>query len=80
MAAEPQQPEKETVALSHVSARLKAQFPDLAPSEIESTVRAQHELLANSRICDFLPVLIERAARAELESRRTATPVEGAAG
>ncbi len=70
MAAEPQQPDRESTALAHVASRLKAQFPHIAPDEIEASVLAQQEQLAASRIRDFLPVLIERAVRDELNQRR----------
>ena len=47
------------------------QFPELPPDEIERTVRVKYESFADSPIRDFVPVLVERAARRQLAEQHT---------
>ena len=63
--------QNETDAIQHVVGRLGGQFPELPPDEIERTVRDKYESLADSPIRDFVPVLVERAARRQLAEQHT---------
>jgi hypothetical protein len=52
-------------AVEEVSMRLSARFPNLSADVIRSTVRDEHSKL-NGRVRDYVPVLVERAARERL--------------
>ena len=58
--------EHEQHALAGVRDRLCAQFPQLDSTVVEVAVRLAHEELAESPIRDFVPVLVEHAARDRL--------------
>lgn len=63
--------QNETDAIDHVVGRLGQQFPQLPAEEIERTVHDKYESFADSPIRDFVPVLVERAAREQLTEQRT---------
>lgn len=63
--------QNETDAIQHVVGRLGGQFPELPAEEIERTVHDKYESFADSPIRDFVPVLVERAARRQLAEQRT---------
>jgi hypothetical protein len=66
--------EDETRAVTEVSHRLVASFPDVAPDVIDDTVHASHDQFAGSPIRDFIPVLVERIAKSNLKTQvRTTT-------
>ena len=46
--------------------RLTGRFPDTSPIEISAVVHEEHDKLAESRIRDFIPVLVEHEARDRL--------------
>ena len=46
--------------------RLTARFPDQQRSVIEEVVAEEHGLLDDGPIRDFIPVLVERAAKIRL--------------
>jgi len=46
--------------------RLAARFPDRERSIIEDVVAEEHELLDDGPIRDYVPVLVERAAKLRL--------------
>jgi hypothetical protein len=56
----------EMLQVEHVIDRLIAQYPSNAPVEIENLVRTIHKRFANGRIRDFVPLLVEKAARRHL--------------
>ena len=58
--------EHEQHALAGVRDRLCQRFPELAPTVVEAAVRVAHAELIESRIRDFVPVLVEHAARERL--------------
>lgn len=79
-------PAHEERAIAEVQARLEARFPDLDATVVEAAVRlAQAEITGPVR--DFVPVLVERAARTRLAAIRAeeddddlpADPATGAA-
>ena len=58
--------EPEARALMEVMNRLAERFPDKDRSAIEQIVAEEHELLDDGPIRDYVPVLVERAARLRL--------------
>ncbi|GAA2500854.1 three-helix bundle dimerization domain-containing protein [Terrabacter carboxydivorans] len=52
-------------ALSDVQTRLQARFPDLDPEIVEAAVRLAHSQMTG-RVRDFVPLLVEHAARDRL--------------
>lgn len=72
-------PEDETRAVSEVSQRLVASFPDVAANVVEDAVHASHEQFAGSPIRDFVPVLVERIAKSNLKAPPSSTNGRGPA-
>lgn len=58
--------EPEVRALMAVIDRLSARFPAEKRSVIEDVVAEEHELLDDGPIRDYVPVLVERAAKLRL--------------
>ena len=56
----------EVKALGVVVDRLAERFPNLSRSSIEEAVREEHQALDGGRVRDFVPVLVEHAAKARL--------------
>jgi len=52
--------------MHQVRARLAQQFPDRSADEIDHAVTAHYDTFTDSPIRDFVPVLVERAARRQL--------------
>ena len=57
---------KEKIALRQIAERLATKFPGTPAEVITWIVRAQYATFADSRIRDFIPVLVERSVRSEL--------------
>jgi len=57
----------EDQALSDVVDRLEERFPSRDRSEIERAVADAHSHFERAKVRDFVPVLVEREARARLE-------------
>ncbi|WP_316575002.1 MULTISPECIES: three-helix bundle dimerization domain-containing protein [Nocardia] len=53
----------EFVQIDQVIERLITRFPAESPAEIELLVRRIHARFAEARIRDFVPLLVEKAAR-----------------
>ena len=58
--------ETEAQAVLAVIVRLAGRFPDLDRSDIETVVAEEHAKLSDGPVRDFVPVLVERAAKARL--------------
>jgi hypothetical protein len=56
----------EQAAIRQVAARLAQQFPELSADEIDRAVHGQYDRFSDSRIREFVPVLVERATRRKL--------------
>lgn len=56
----------EQAALTGLVERLTQQFSELSREEIERAVHGRYALFEGSRVRDFVPVLVERAARRDL--------------
>ena len=62
-------------AIGEVVARLTARYPSLDPTQIASAVRQTYDGFASSRVRDFVPLLVERHVRAELDEGLRAAAV-----
>ena len=51
---------------------MSARYPSVLARDIEHTVRINHKRFDNGRIRDFVPLLVEKAARRDLENHPTA--------
>jgi hypothetical protein len=58
--------DEELKAIETVVDRLAERFPEALRSNIEDAVRQEHESLSGGRIRDFVPLLVEHAAKARL--------------
>lgn len=63
--------QNENAAIDQVVGRLAGQFPELPVEEIERAVYGKYESFTGSPVRDFVPVLVERAAKQRLAERRT---------
>lgn len=63
----------EQTSVAEVHARLTRMYPHFAPEEIAATVARVYARFDQSRIRDYVPLLVERRARAELASAPTAS-------
>ena len=61
----------EQTAMDSLAERLGLQFPELPSEEITRAIRGQYAEFDNSRVRDFIPVLVERAVRADLSHAPT---------
>ena len=64
-------PQEEDRAVAKVIDRLAEKFPDAPRVRIEEAVHEQQEALARNPVRDYVPVLIEHAAKDRLRSMAT---------
>ena len=57
----------EAEAMARVVERLRQQFPEMPPDAIDAIVNGHYEFDGRP-VRDFVPVLVERATRADLEA------------
>lgn len=57
---------EELRALGHVVDRLADQYPDVPREHIEDIVQQEHRSLDEGRVRDFVPILVEHAAKDRL--------------
>src|SRR6478609_1461287 len=57
----------EAEAMARVVERLRQQFPEVPPDALEAVVNGHYEAFDGRPVRDFVPVLVERATRADLE-------------
>jgi hypothetical protein len=57
---------EELRALGAVVDRLAERFPEVPRDEIEQTVQQEHRSLDSGKVRDFVPILVEHAARDRL--------------
>jgi len=62
-------------AIGDVVTRLTARYPSLDPAQIATAVRQAHEAFASSAVRDFVPLLVERHVREQLDQGLRATAV-----
>ncbi|BDV31888.1 three-helix bundle dimerization domain-containing protein [Microbacterium terricola] len=65
----PEKAPSESEAIDHVVHRLRERFPDVPEAEVVAAVRAAHASMDDARVRDFVPVLVERAAKTTLKAR-----------
>jgi hypothetical protein len=58
----------EAEAMARVVERLRQQFPEVPPDAIDAIVNGHYEAFDGRPVRDFVPVLVERATRADLEA------------
>jgi hypothetical protein len=68
----------ETQAIDQVIDRLAQRFPSLEREHIEDVVQDEHGQLDEGRVRDFVPVLVEKAAKRRLkkEAKESRSQVE----
>lgn len=54
-------------AIRNLIERLAKQFPDLSSADVRQAVCGTYDVYRHSKIRDFVPILVERAARRELD-------------
>ena len=64
----------ESRELNEVVERLLQRFPDMPEERVRSAVIKAHQEFVNNPIRDFVPVFVERSARAELSQGGAAAP------
>jgi hypothetical protein len=65
----------EQAELRRVAARLKTDFPSVDPGVVDARVEAARDALSQAPIRNYVPILVERRARARITDRVTrATP------
>lgn len=69
--------EDETRALVGVINNLAERFPDMPRSDIETIVAEEHGNLNNGPIRDYVPLLVEHAAKKRLKKRAAEIPASG---
>lgn len=62
-------------AIGEVVIRLTARYPSLDPAQIATAVRQAHDGFASSSVRDFVPLLVERHVREELDEGLRAAAV-----
>jgi len=58
----------EAEAISRIVQRLREQFPEVPSDALEEVVHGHYEEFDGRPVRDFVPVLVERATRADLEA------------
>ena len=58
----------EAEAISRVVQRLRQQFPEMPPDALAEVVNGHYEAFDGRPLRDFVPILVERATRADLEA------------
>ncbi|MGY4708040.1 three-helix bundle dimerization domain-containing protein [Mycolicibacterium sp. CBM1] len=59
----------EAVMIGQVVDRLVAVHPELPPDDVAGVVHSAYQRFQASKVREFVPLLVERRARAELTSR-----------
>ncbi|MDH6290590.1 hypothetical protein M2275_005515 [Rhodococcus opacus] len=67
----------ELLQIERVIERLSIRYTAVSPVDVEHIVRTVHKRLAECRIRDFVPLLVEKAARRELADRAAAEATGG---
>lgn len=60
----------EHVLIAEVERRLTSKYAELPPDRISTAIQSAHARFDHSPIRDFVPLLVERLARAELANAR----------
>ncbi|TFD71192.1 three-helix bundle dimerization domain-containing protein [Cryobacterium sp. Hb1] len=65
---------QEQNAVDDMVRRLEVRYADLPADRVKTVVTACHASLSDKPIRDFIPVLVEHAARSQLRSERHTAP------
>ena len=57
--------------LGEVERRMVAKYPDLPQAQVSQVIAQAHKRFAGSPIRDFVPLLVERRAHAELSRKKS---------
>ncbi|KAA9110172.1 three-helix bundle dimerization domain-containing protein [Microbacterium rhizomatis] len=61
----------EAKAIVEITERLRERFPDASPQSVADAVEAARASFSESKVRDFIPVLIERDAKQRLKAARS---------
>lgn len=64
----------ELLQVEQAIARLIARYPSISPVDIEHAVRTIHQRFADGKVRDFVPLLVEKAARRDIAGWATTQP------
>ena len=64
----------ELLQVEHVIARLTARYPSISPIDIADAVWTIHQRFADGKVRDFVPLLVEKAARRDIAGWATTQP------
>lgn len=67
---------EELRALAHVVDRLTERYPDVPREHIEDIVQQEHRSLDTGRVRDYVPILVEHAAKDRLNRWQYAVPAQ----
>jgi hypothetical protein len=59
-------PLSEEPLIAHIERRLIHEFPSVSPEDVDALVRREHARFDDSPIRAFIPLFVEKHARAEL--------------
>ncbi|HEY9417634.1 hypothetical protein AXA44_27450 [Rhodococcus sp. SC4] len=59
--------DEEQLHLTRVIDRLQTRYPDVSRDTIDEVVRSAHGQFADRKVRDFVPLLVERAAREKIQ-------------
>ncbi len=60
----------ENKAISEIVERLRERFPDASPESVADAVEYARATFSAAKVRDFVPVLIEKEAKARLKGKR----------
>ncbi|MGA4789225.1 three-helix bundle dimerization domain-containing protein [Nocardia sp. AB354] len=66
--------DEELIQVEQVIERMIACHPSVPPGDIELIVRDIHKRFSDARVHDFVPLLVEKAARQAISIRAAGTP------
>ena len=64
----------EQAAMDNLIQRLTGQFPEVPHDKIVNAVRDDYQTYADSKVRDFVPILVERSVRRDLLSATPSGP------
>lgn len=66
--------DEELLQVERVITRMITRFPNVSPAAVENSVRTIHGRFIGCRIRDFVPLLVEKAAKADITALVSANP------
>lgn len=62
----------EGIAIEEVVTRLSAKYPEVPAARVAEIVHETHQRMSGAKVRDFVPVLVEREAKAAVKKERKA--------